>query len=65
LSEGAIIAAELGTVVIGGIISSTLLTLIVVPAAYYLFTPVHDAFMGLFGRGNATSATNVGSEKEK
>ncbi len=50
LSKGAIIASELGTVVIGGMISSTLLTLIVVPAAYYLATPIHDAFMGLLGR---------------
>jgi multidrug efflux pump subunit AcrB len=47
LSEGAIIAAELGTVVIGGVISSTLLMLIVVPSAYYLFTPIHDFFVGL------------------
>ena len=47
LAEGAIIAAELGTVVIGGIISSTLFMLIVVPAAYYLFTPLHDFFAGL------------------
>jgi HAE1 family hydrophobic/amphiphilic exporter-1 len=37
LSEGAIIAAELGTVVIGGLFSSTLLTLIVVPVVYSLF----------------------------
>jgi HAE1 family hydrophobic/amphiphilic exporter-1 len=35
-NEGSIIAAELGTVVIGGLLSSTFLTLIVVPAAYYL-----------------------------
>ena len=35
-NEGSIIAAELGTVVIGGLLSSTLLTLIVVPAAYRL-----------------------------
>jgi HAE1 family hydrophobic/amphiphilic exporter-1 len=35
-NEGSIIAAELGTVVIGGLLSSTLLTLVVVPAAYYL-----------------------------
>ena len=46
LSEGAIIAAELGTVVIGGVISSTLLMLIVVPTAYYLLTPLHDFLMG-------------------
>lgn len=50
LSHGAIIASELGTVVIGGMISSTLLTLIVVPAAYYLATPIHDGFMRLLGR---------------
>jgi HAE1 family hydrophobic/amphiphilic exporter-1 len=36
LSEGAIIAAELGTVVIGGLFSSTLLTLLVVPVMYSL-----------------------------
>ena len=35
-NEGSIIAAELGTVVIGGLLSSTFLTLIVVPAAYRL-----------------------------
>ncbi|MCL4251288.1 MAG: efflux RND transporter permease subunit [Anaerolineae bacterium] len=36
LSKGAIIAAELGTVVIGGLVSSTLLTLIVTPIVYSL-----------------------------
>ena len=36
LNEGSIIAAELGTVVIGGLLSSTLLTLLVVPAVYSL-----------------------------
>jgi HAE1 family hydrophobic/amphiphilic exporter-1 len=41
LSEGAIIASELGTVVIGGLLSSTLLTLIVVPVAYSLLDPLH------------------------
>jgi HAE1 family hydrophobic/amphiphilic exporter-1 len=35
-NEGSIIAAELGTVVIGGLFSSTFLTLLVVPAVYYL-----------------------------
>jgi HAE1 family hydrophobic/amphiphilic exporter-1 len=38
LSGGAIVAAELGTVVIGGLFSSTLLTLIVVPVVYSLFS---------------------------
>jgi HAE1 family hydrophobic/amphiphilic exporter-1 len=35
-NEGSIIAAELGTVVIGGLISSTILTLLVIPAIYSL-----------------------------
>jgi len=35
-SEGSIIAAELGTVVIGGLLTSTLLTLVVVPVVYSL-----------------------------
>ncbi len=36
ISQGSIIAAELGTVVIGGLFSSTFLTLIVVPVVYSL-----------------------------
>ncbi|MFQ5459489.1 MAG: efflux RND transporter permease subunit, partial [Anaerolineae bacterium] len=36
LTEGAIIAAELATVVIGGLITSTILTLIIVPVIYSL-----------------------------
>ena len=35
--DGGIISSELATVVIGGLISSTALTLIVVPVVYYLF----------------------------
>lgn len=50
LSQGAIVAAELGTVVIGGVLSSTLLTLIVVPVAYSLLYPVNNFFLGLIGR---------------
>jgi hydrophobic/amphiphilic exporter-1 (mainly G- bacteria), HAE1 family len=46
LSEGAIIAAELGTVVIGGLFSSTVLTLLVVPVVYSLF---NDVFGGRRG----------------
>lgn len=42
LSEGAIIASELGIVVIGGLFTSTLLTLIVVPVAYSLLDPLHQ-----------------------
>ena len=46
-SEGGIIGAELATVVIGGLISSSFLTLIVVPVVYTL---VHESIPGLFGR---------------
>ncbi|HEX6868389.1 MAG TPA: efflux RND transporter permease subunit, partial [Candidatus Limnocylindrales bacterium] len=35
-NQGSIIAGELGTVVIGGLFSSTFLTLLVVPAVYFL-----------------------------
>lgn len=42
LSDGAIIASELGTVVIGGVFSSTMLTLIVVPVMYSLLHPLHQ-----------------------
>ncbi|MEP7292352.1 MAG: efflux RND transporter permease subunit [Chloroflexota bacterium] len=41
LSQGAIIASELGTVVIGGLFSSTLLTLIIVPVAYMMLDPIN------------------------
>lgn len=36
LGEGVLIAAELGVVVIGGLFSSTLLTLLVIPVLYSL-----------------------------
>jgi HAE1 family hydrophobic/amphiphilic exporter-1 len=42
LGEGGIIAAELGTVVIGGLVSSTLLTLIVIPVIYSLFESLRN-----------------------
>jgi HAE1 family hydrophobic/amphiphilic exporter-1 len=51
LSKGAIIASELGTVVIGGLVSSTLLTLIVVPVMYSLLAPLHEAVARMVGRG--------------
>ncbi len=45
-NQGSIIAAELGTVVIGGLFSSTFLTLIVVPVVYSLV----DGVKGSLGR---------------
>ena len=50
LNQGSIIAAELGTVVIGGLFSSTFLTLIVVPVVYSL---VDGAKNRLGARGGA------------
>jgi len=38
---GAEVQKPLATVVIGGLISSTLLTLILLPALYHLFSPAH------------------------
>ena len=61
-SEGGIIGAELATVVIGGLTSSTILTLIVVPVVY---TIVHQSLPDFFGRlgarlrGSRASATST------
>jgi len=49
LSEGSIIAAELGTVVIGGLLSSTVLTLIVIPVIYSLVDGGKSAVGRRFG----------------
>ncbi|MCB9459787.1 MAG: efflux RND transporter permease subunit [Anaerolineaceae bacterium] len=46
LSEGAIIAKELGTVVIGGVLSSMLLTLVVTPVVYHELTRLMDVIRG-------------------
>lgn len=51
LSEGAIIASQLGIVVIGGVSSSMVLTLIVVPVAYRMLDPLHQWTTHLFRRG--------------
>lgn len=57
LSDGAIIASELGTVVIGGVLSSTLLTLIVVPVMYSILTPAHQ-FVSRLGRKSKQGMKN-------
>lgn len=43
-SQGSLIASELSTVVIGGLLTSTLLTLIVVPVVYSLFESLRSRF---------------------
>jgi len=50
LSEGEIIASELATVVIGGLFTSTFLTLIVVPVVYSLVEDAKVRTSGLLGR---------------
>ncbi len=52
LTEGALIAADLGRTVIGGLFSSTLLTLVVVPVIYSLV----DDLKARFGHGGAEVA---------
>ena len=49
-SSGGIISSELATVVIGGLITSTALTLVVVPVVYYL---VNVSIPSLFHRGGS------------
>ena len=48
-TEGAIIAAELATVVIGGLLTATLLTLVVVPMVYSLVESIRAGFQRRFG----------------
>jgi hydrophobic/amphiphilic exporter-1 (mainly G- bacteria), HAE1 family len=53
-NQGSIIAAELGTVVIGGLFSSTFLTLLLIPVLYSLVDGVRRRWSG---RGNAIAET--------
>ncbi len=53
LSKGSIIAAELGTVVIGGLFSSTFLTLLVIPVLYSLVEGGKSGLAGRFRRADA------------
>ncbi|HEX6257312.1 MAG TPA: efflux RND transporter permease subunit [Euzebyales bacterium] len=46
LSEGALLSASLATVVIGGLLTSTLLTLIVIPVVYTVFMGMRDRVRG-------------------
>ena len=55
-SGGGLISAELATVVIGGLMSSTGLTLIVVPIIYTLF---NDSIPNLLRRRPAASPTTT------
>ena len=57
-TEGSIIAAELGTVVIGGLFSSTFLTLLVIPVVYSL---VDGGKSGLARRFRRAEPADVGA----
>jgi HAE1 family hydrophobic/amphiphilic exporter-1 len=59
-NQGSIIAAELGTVVIGGLFSSTFLTLLVVPVVYSLVDGVR-ARLGQHGPGAEEAVPAAGS----
>ena len=52
-AHGSIIAEELATVVIGGLFTSTFLTLIVIPVLYSLVDGGKDGFARRFGGGGA------------
>ena len=52
-NEGSIIAAELGTVVIGGLFSSTFLTLLVVPVVYSLVDGARQGIGARMRRGQS------------
>ena len=56
-AEGGIISAELATVVIGGLVSSTVLTLIVVPIVYSIFNETIPRWLGRIARVTQTETT--------
>ena len=60
LSEGALLSASLATVVIGGLFSSTLLTLFVIPAVYSLFDSLKKKFTS--GPPEAVEPAELGTD---
>jgi predicted RND superfamily exporter protein len=61
-SEGSIIASELGTVVVGGLFTSTFLTLIVVPVVYSLLDGIRNR---LSGRGASGEINEERARRER
>lgn len=64
LTEGALIAADLGRVVIGGLFSSTLLTLVVVPVVYTLVDDFKHRFVRRGSPGPETGGRPAVSRRE-
>ena len=58
-NQGSIIAAELGTVVIGGLLSSTFLTLLVIPVVYSLVDGVRRRASRRFAQPEGDAAEQV------
>ena len=59
LSEGEIIASELATVVIGGLFTSTFLTLIVVPVVYSLVEDLKEIVRRRWGVSEETASSDA------
>ena len=57
VGEGADFRAPLGRAIIGGVITSTLLTLLVIPTFYDILAGMRDRTKRLFGRGLTTHKT--------
>jgi HAE1 family hydrophobic/amphiphilic exporter-1 len=64
LAHGSIIAEELATVVIGGLFSSTFLTLMVIPVIYSLVDGGKAGFRRRFLRGDAEVGGEGGSAQD-
>jgi HAE1 family hydrophobic/amphiphilic exporter-1 len=56
LNDGGEIQAPMGRAIIGGVITSTLLTLVVVPVAYSYMEDLSGWLRRKFGRGPATTS---------
>ena len=63
--EGADFRAPLGRAVIGGVITSTILTLLVIPTIYEIFSEWREKFRKLFRKQVVHEATNVPVESEQ
>jgi len=61
-AHGSIIAAELATVVIGGLFTSTFLTLMVIPVLYSLVDGGKQWFSGRFMRPDEEEGTPAGAD---
>jgi HAE1 family hydrophobic/amphiphilic exporter-1 len=59
--EGAQFRQPLGVAVIGGVLTSTLLTLLVIPTVYEIFYDWKEALMRRFGRKPHASLTPAGA----